>query len=141
MDFQLPIGKPIDIAKALGGYTPAFADIRSEKYETPAGDIEFCLSKESRGFATRKSGEAIRNTVLNLKTDSKSKIILDFDGVPVVSSSFADELIGKLVIKYGFFGFQNEFQMKNMSKTVQSLVHIAVARRMTEDTGNDNTRA
>ena len=66
------------------------------------------------------------NTLLN------QTIILDFRGVNLISSSFADELIGKLVLEYGFFGFNNVIRLKNMNSLVQTIVQRSVSQRMAE---------
>ena len=50
----------------------------------------------------------------------------------LISSSFADELIGKLVLEYGFFGFNNVIRLKNMNSLVQTIVQRSVSQRMAE---------
>jgi len=50
----------------------------------------------------------------------------------MISSSFADELIGKLVTEFGFYGFHNIFKLKNMNPDVPSIVQRSVAQRMIE---------
>ena len=52
--------------------------------------------------------------------------------INIISSSFADELIGKLVTEFGFYGFNNIFKLKNMNANVQSIVQRSVAQRMME---------
>ena len=54
----------------------------------------------------------------------------------IISSSFADELIGKLVTEFGFYGFNNIFKLKNMNANVQSIVQRSVAQRMMESFNN-----
>lgn len=88
-------------------------------------------SKES-GVGTRTSGEKIRNELINIYKQSSKNISLDFANINIVSSSFADELIGKLVTEFGFYGFNNIFKLKNMNTIVQSIVQRSVAQRMME---------
>jgi len=88
------------------------------------------LSEQSSGTGTREAGERIRNEIVNLRNETCSPVELDFTGVSVVSSSFADELIGKLVAEYGFFGFNQGFRLKGMNSTVQSIVNRSVSQRM-----------
>lgn len=57
---------------------------------------------------------------------------MDFTGIDLISSSFADELLGKLVVEFGFFGFNNFFKMKNMNSLIQSIVQRSVGQRMAE---------
>jgi hypothetical protein len=63
-------------------------------------------------------------------------ITLNFDKINIISSSFADELIGKLAKEFGFYGFNNMFKLKNMNANVQSIVQRSVAQRMMESFSN-----
>ncbi|MEH1847777.1 MAG: STAS-like domain-containing protein [Nostoc sp.] len=69
---------------------------------------------------------------MNVINEGASKVILDFSGIAVIASSFADEFIGKLVVQYGFFGFQRLISLKGMNETVQGILHRSVAQRMME---------
>ncbi|MBW4561646.1 MAG: STAS-like domain-containing protein [Mojavia pulchra JT2-VF2] len=68
--------------------------------------------------------------MLNVINAGGSKVILDFSGVAVISSSFADEFIGKLVVKYGFFNFQSIITLQGMNPVIQGILHRSVAQRM-----------
>jgi hypothetical protein len=101
-----------------------------EELEDNAGQIVYPLANRSTGTGTRRSGLAIRNEVLNLSRQSNQIITLDFSGVGVVSSSFADELIGKLVAEIGFIGFGQRFRLINMNNFVETLTNRAVMQRL-----------
>lgn len=128
IDFQIDFDKGISLAETLGGYTPV--NLRLEALENDEGNILYKLSEKSSGTGTRQSGERIRNEILNLYQESHRVVELDFSGISVISSSFADELIGKLVITYGLFGFMQIFRLKNMNDIVQSVVNRSVSQRM-----------
>ncbi len=130
VDFQLNYKKEISISKALGGYE--YVNVQLEEMEDETGNIQIKLQERNTGVGTRKSGEKIRNELINIYHQTGKKIILDFSNINVISSSFADELIGKLAVKYGFVGFNNLFALKNMSPTVQTIVQRSVAQRMME---------
>ncbi|MFG2368803.1 STAS-like domain-containing protein [Streptomyces mirabilis] len=59
--------------------------------------------------------------------DGAPYLILDFEGVPMVSSSFADETIGKLAERFGPVGFAQRFRLINMNPSVQMLLDRAIA--------------
>lgn len=59
-------------------------------------------------------------------------MILDFDGINVVSSSFADELIGKIVAERGFMYFMHYFEMKNVSSFNMGVINRSVEQRMAQ---------
>lgn len=103
VDFQLDYSKGIDIVSALKGYKPI--DFWLENIEDDVGNYEINVLAESSGTGTRKSAFKLRNLILNIIKETKKKIILDFEGVNLVSSSFADELIGKIISEYGFLFF------------------------------------
>ena len=128
VDFQIDFERPIAVAQALGGYEPV--NFRVEDLEDNAGNIIYPLANRSTGTGTRMSGIAIRNELLNLSRQSSNVIILDFSDVAVVSSSFADELIGKLVADVGFISFTQRFRLRNMNDFVEAITNRAVAQRL-----------
>jgi len=130
VDFQLDYNKEISISKALGGYEPV--NMKIESLEDDFGNIIIDLKNKESGVGTRKSGEKIRNELINIHIQSGKNITLDFKDLNIVSSSFADELIGKLVAEFGFYTFNNVFKLKNMNTSVQSIVQRSVAQRMIE---------
>jgi STAS-like domain of unknown function (DUF4325) len=135
VDFQLDYGKEISLSKALGGYEPV--NLKIESLEDAAGNIIIDLVNKESGFGTRKSGEKIRNEIINLYKQTSKTITIDFDGIKIISSSFADELIGKLVSEFGFYGFNNLIKLRNMNSDVQSIVQRSVAQRMMESFNGD----
>ena len=137
IDFQLPLDEGINITDALEGYTPPLVTARIEQYEKENGYV-FSLKDESNGFATRSEGERVRTKIENLSTElSGEKIILDFSDISMISSSFADEVIGKLMEKYGYEGFNKSFVISNVERNVESLLNYAIANRtMNEITYN-----
>ena len=129
VDFQLAYNKEISVSKALGGHEPT--NYQLESFEDDHGNVLFKLADRASGTGTRQSGQKLRNELINLYKQSRQSITIDFSGVNV-SSSFADELLGKLVVEFGFYGFNNIFKLKNMNETVQAIVQRSVAQRMME---------
>lgn len=130
VDFQIDYSKGMSLSKALGGHEPI--NLRLEELVDDHGVLTFRLRDKSSGTGTRSSGERIRNELVNLHTSTGSIIEIDFDMVSVISSSFADEVIGKLVSKFGFFGFNQIFRLRNMNSLIQSIVNRSVAQRMSQ---------
>jgi len=134
VDFQLDYDKNVSIADALkfNGKLYDPVNLKIEELENDKGEIEFILLQKSSGFGTRQAGERIRNQILNIHQQSNQVIVIDFKGVELISSSFADELLGKLVVEFGFFGFNNLIRMRNMNSLVQNIVQRSVSQRMAE---------
>ena len=130
VDFQIDYSREISVSKALGGYEPV--NLKVEALEDNSGNIIIDLQNRESGLGTRQSGEKIRNELINVYKQSNKSITLDFSNVNIISSSFADELIGKLVTEFGFYGFNNIIKLRNMGPSVQSIVQRSVAQRMME---------
>jgi hypothetical protein len=111
-------------------YSPV--DFVELKYESnDAGDIHFKLIEECSSFGSRVSGKPVQTKLLNLLKMSGSGVILvDFTGVPLLSSSFADEAFGKLFLSVGPVKFMQRVRLHNMMGTVEGLVNKAIAQRM-----------
>ena len=128
VDFQIDFGRPIALSRSLGGYEPV--NLALEELEDDAGNIVYPLANRSSGTGTRRSGQAIRTEILNLSKQANKIVVLDFGGVGVVSSSFADELVGKLVADVGFISFTQRFRLRNMNDFVESITNRAVSQRL-----------
>lgn len=136
---EINIVDNFSIAEALNfnkftNYYPL--DIIDLKYEMEDTDcLLLKMKEEATGFGTRKSGLQIRTKIRNLLNAKKNyPIIIDWDGVPVISSSFADELIGKLFLDMGAMTFSSYVKNRNMESLVRNLLDKAVAQRLTQET-------
>lgn len=134
VNFDIKLNNSISMKEALGGYEPI--DLFIENLEDEFDRIVYKIVDQSSGTGTRQSGERIRNEIMNIYKSAKKPIILDFEGVGIIASSFADELIGKLVQELGLFQFQAAFPMKNMNSTIQSIVQRSLSQRLSENLNN-----
>ncbi len=134
VDFQLDYDKRVSIEEALriGGRTGSFVNYRIEELENSTGEIDYQVRDKAQGFGTRKAGLKVRNDIINIYNETRQPINLDFKGINLISSSFADELIGKLVLHFGFFGFNNVIRLRNMNSVVQTIAQRSVSQRMAE---------
>ena len=57
-------------------------------------------------------------------------IYIDFSDVALVSSSFADEVVGKLFVELGPLAFMQRFAFRNVAPTVKQLVDKAISQRI-----------
>ncbi|MBQ9069484.1 MAG: STAS-like domain-containing protein, partial [Eggerthellaceae bacterium] len=136
VDFQLDTSAPIDISETLNGHTPIALWL--EEFESPTGeDYVIKIASESEGTGTRKAAEKVRHMALNILKEGKRRVVLDFDGVNLISSSYADELVGKLVAEVGFFAFGNLFALVNLSDFNQKILDRSVQQRMAQTYYNE----
>lgn len=130
IDFQIEYNKEISIKKALGGYE--VINLRVDNLENDLGELVYKVAEKANGTGTRDSGSRLRYEILNLYKESGKVIVIDFATVAVVSSSFADEMIGKLYVELGILNFNQIIRLKNMNETIQSIVQRSVAQRIVE---------
>ena len=135
IDFQLDYSREIDVAKALNGHQ--LVDLWLEDREADNGDIIISVADQSHGTGTRKAAEKLRTLVLNITLSEKKKVVLDFSGVNLISSSYADELVGKIISQYGFSFFISRFEIVNLSATDATILNHSVQLRMAQSYYNE----
>lgn len=130
IDFSVP--GLLEEALRFGNKTHAPLDFVETHYEQDgAQDVLFKVADEASSFGSRIAGAPVRNKLTNLvRMCPQQKIQVDFSGVPLVSSSFADEMLGKLFAELGPLTFMQRFELRNVEPTVKQLVDKAIAQRM-----------
>ena len=119
-------------ALRFGGnkYNPV--DYVETKYEgSDDGKIIFKLTEESASFGSRVSGKLIRTKLSNiLHMTQNRKVCIDFEGIPIISSSFADEAFAKLFLEAGAVEFMQKFEFINAMETIKHLINKAINQRV-----------
>lgn len=118
-------------ALMFGGKPHTHTDFIEHHYEMDhANAIRFVMRDEVQSFGSREAAKPVRNKLDNLAAMCESQIIvIDFAEVPLVSSSFADEVFGMLFEAMGPLLFMKRFDFVNISDTVRSLVDRAITQR------------
>lgn len=126
--------KPIPLGEALTfkGKEHIPYSIIDQKFEPDeSGNIRFLMGEEALGFGSRSAGDPIRRKLRNLySTISSGRVVVDFSGVPLVSSSFADEVFGKLFVELGPIEFSSRFELVRIDPLVRQLIDRAIYQRM-----------
>ncbi len=130
IDFSVP--QLLEEALRFNGKSHIPVDFVQLHYEQHDRDeILFVMKDESPSFGSRIAGAPVRNKLLNLfRMCPGQRIAIDFSGVPLVSSSFADEVLGKLFAELGPLTFMQRFDLRNVDFTIKKLVDKAIAQRM-----------
>ncbi len=111
-----------------GPHDPAF-DYIERKFENEVGDLIFDVRKEARhALGSRQGGQRIRSAIENLLR-MHPKVTIDFQGVGVISSSFADEVFGRLFVEMGPRAFMTRLSLVNVDPTVEGLIDRAIVQR------------
>lgn len=72
-------------------------------------------------LGTREMGNELR-TKIEREFDTEEKIEFDLTGIDVLSHSYADEVFGKLVKKYGIEGFKSKTSFIKPNEFVTSVI-------------------
>lgn len=86
-----------------------------------------------KDFGISLGSRVLGKEVSNLIDFEKEKeIILDFDEVKMITSSFADEVIGKNCAKLGLHNFFKKVQIVNSSEQIKLILKKAIMDRLVE---------
>lgn len=80
-------------------------------------------------LGSRVLGKEVSNMIDFEKED---EIILDFEDVKMVTSSFADEVVGKNCAKLGLHNFFKKVQIINTSEQIKLILKKAIIDRLVE---------
>jgi len=79
-------------------------------------------------FGTRDMGQKLRQKLLPL-IKGDEKVVLDFTGVNVVSNSFADECIAKLLLEMPLSELKSRTTFRGLNPLAERNVLVALQRR------------
>lgn len=92
--------------------------------------LELHLGSED-ALSTRQLGAQVRERLLPL-IESNDKAVLDFEGVSVVSNSFADECLAKLLLVMPFEELKRRTTFASVNDFARRNIAIAFRRRMAQ---------
>jgi hypothetical protein len=100
-------------------------------YQDNAGEeTVFRMREETISCGSRVAGTPVRTKLANLvQMNPGRRLVVDMDQIPLVSSSFADEVFGKLFVKLGPVGFIGALELRGVTPTVQALIDRAILQR------------
>lgn len=121
-------------------HDPPFDYIERKFEKETVGEMTFLLREDIVSVGSREAGRVAKKKITNLLSmNPGARLQIDFSGIPIISSSFADEVFGRLFIELGPIGFAKLIDFKNVDRTVQSLIDRAIKQRMQSDEGRQST--
>ena len=99
-------------------------------YQKDGDEILFKIAAELNAFGSREAGRMARTKIENLMENGTAVICFDFEDIRLISSSFADEVFGKLFVNLGPLAFGRLCQFRNVDSTVRGLIDRAIGQRM-----------
>lgn len=134
MELSTAIEFDLEQALDLVGIPPGgVSDIVDLKYSAGTGELALQVAEEGLGVGTRHAGVELRQKCLNLlNAEPDRRLVLDWRGIDVISSSFADEAVGKLFVDLGPTTFATRVGHTGTEPLVRSLLDRAVMQRVAQ---------
>ena len=119
----------------LGPGGEPFGDYVELRYEDMDDDfLSFVVRREADSVGSRSAGRSARQKLENLmKMYPNHPVNLEFADLPLVSSSFADEFVGKLFVRMGALRFSRRIRFRGVTPTVQALLDKAILQRVRQE--------
>ncbi|WP_083370040.1 STAS-like domain-containing protein [Chromobacterium sphagni] len=129
IDFSIP--NLLENALKFEGktYTPW---TRIEKrYEDEKEDkINFVMKNESTAFGNRLAGEFVRSKLQNpINMHNSYTCVIDLSGIDIISSSFADEVFGKIFLTLGMDAYQKIIKIINANEICEKIINKSLKQR------------
>ncbi|MBO6126055.1 MAG: STAS-like domain-containing protein [Bacteroidaceae bacterium] len=91
--------------------------------------ITFRFRDFGEHLGTRQLGEKVRNQLWPL-IQGQEKVCLDFEGVDVVSNSFADECIARILLTMSLDDLKQRTTFSGLNDFARKNIALALKRRM-----------
>lgn len=90
--------------------------------------VTFCFRDFGENLGTRQLGQQVRERLMPL-LEQEERVTLDFTGVDVVSNSFADECIAKLLLTMPLAELKARTTFRGLNPLASESVLTALRRR------------
>ena len=89
------------------------------------------LKEHATSFGNRITGQRIRNMIENMLLNyPQASVSVNFTDVSVISSSFADELFGKLAVTLGLLQFGRRIKIIKANALCYTIIERIVEQRI-----------
>ena len=129
VDAQIDASVEVQMSEMFD-HLSAPVNLRVENLEDEYGAVRVAVKNMRFGAGTRQSGVFARVYTANLLNETSRLLIIDFSGVGIVSSSFADEYIAKLYLQLGAEDFNTRIRIHGMNETNNVIVRSVLAQRI-----------
>ena len=129
VDFQMPCSQATSLQYVFGADYVS-VDLWQEAREQADGSLLLKVAELADGFGSRESARKVRHLVENAIDNDRKFVVIDFAGVENCSSSFIDELLCLLMMKYGAMTYPNVFRIANLSGLPAGLANFSASQRL-----------
>lgn len=128
VDWRLNCANAVSINEALG--RPESESVILEAIATGDDYYRLDASELEALVGSRQHGSEVRTRIRNYVAAGANQIVLDLRGIPLVSSSFADEVMGKLALEMGELQFRRTIFVEGASPVNRGLIERAIELRL-----------
>lgn len=128
VDWQLNCETKVSIGEVLGSRFSS-SDLL-ESIETVDGYYELDAAELESSIGSRKEGSEIRTRIMNYLSAGVPQIVLNMTHLDTISSSFADEVLGRLAVQLGESEFASRIAILGASTTNRQIIARAVELRI-----------
>lgn len=127
--------KPVDLQSTwIAGGDWSYIDASAQRLEEAGG---MNVAKECANTGSRPPAKYLRRKIEAILPEMEEVFSLDFSDVKSASSSFLDELLGRLSAKFGTDIFKEKVKLTGMTETVRKMANVVIAQRARETTMDD----
>lgn len=126
--FSLDTQRPVDLSQIWIARSTEWSFLNAEAERIVDHGIRIATQCSNTG--TRPAAERLRRKILTLLPDLDRPLALDFTGVRSASSSFLDELLGRLATQLGPSEFRNRVRVIGMAPLVKQIADVVVDQRV-----------
>lgn len=94
------------------------------------GESGLLVAEECDNTRTRESARRLRRKIASLLRAMSAPLTLDFTGVDRASSSFLDELLGRLARELGPKAFAHRVEISGMASLIANQANVVIAQRL-----------
>ena len=120
--------QPVQLSSLfIGDSSWSYVDAECERIEEQG-----CLriADECEHTGGREPARRLRYKILNLLPDYDGPLPLDFSNIQSASSSFFDELLGRLILRLGKDRFAQSIRVQNLSPELKDMANVVIHQRL-----------
>ena len=91
--------------------------------------MDIVLKETGKILGLRETGTKLRK-ILEDALSNNENVLIDFDGVDSISSSFADEFIAKVFMNTGRDKFSTNVKIKNANDFIKVIINSSLSERL-----------
>jgi hypothetical protein len=126
--FRLDTRHPVDLSHTFIGRSDWTYLDYAAGHISDAGGLR--VLDECPHVSGRTAGRAVRLKVLALLPTLEEPLVLDFSGVESATSSFLDELLGRLADELGPEAFRRRIQVANLAPALSDMANVVIHQRV-----------